>query len=212
MTNDRFMGAYRHYPYIRRYHYTSYGPYYGKVKRADGEILADIRQSLVWDSYLDADRIHVQVDGGVVTLTGTVDSAIEKRLAGDEAWDTLGVVDVHNDLELKRAEVTEAERVPADQDRELVRDGGGTRRDDLDVKADVAEALDMDPDISSDRITVEVDSGTVILRGTVNSLSESRSAEADAANVPGVTDVRNELSVGKWKGVRSGPGEPPFGR
>ena len=198
MTNDRFMGAYRHYPYIRRYHYTSYGPYYGKVKRADGEILADVRQSLVWDSYLDADRIHVQVDGGVVTLTGTVDSAIEKRLAGDEAWDTLGVVDVHNDLELKRAKGTEAERVPADQDRELVRDDGGGRRDDL--------------DINSDRITVEVDSGTVILRGTVNSLSESRSAEADAANVPGVTDVRNELSVGKWKGVRSGPGEPPFGR
>jgi len=86
-----------------------------------------------------------------------------------------------------------------------------TSRDPEDLKADVEEALDLDPAITSDRITVDIDGGTVILRGTVDSEEEFESAEGDAQEVPGVTNVRNELSVGEWKGVRTGPGQP-FGR
>jgi osmotically-inducible protein OsmY len=43
-------------------------------------------------------RIRVEVDDRVVVLGGEVDSPIAKRVAGDDAWDTPGVVDVSNQL------------------------------------------------------------------------------------------------------------------
>jgi osmotically-inducible protein OsmY len=43
-------------------------------------------------------RIRVEVDHRAVMLGGEVDSPIAKRVAGDDAWDTPGVVDVSNQL------------------------------------------------------------------------------------------------------------------
>ena len=39
----------------------------------------------------------------VVILGGEVDSTLAKRAAGDDAWDTPGVVDVSNQLTIRRA-------------------------------------------------------------------------------------------------------------
>jgi osmotically-inducible protein OsmY len=51
------------------------------------------------DNILTQDsRIRVVVDHRVVVLGGEVDSPIAKRVAGDDAWDTPGVVDVSNQL------------------------------------------------------------------------------------------------------------------
>lgn len=43
-------------------------------------------------------RIRVEVDHRVVVLGGEVDSLITKRVAGDDAWDTPGIVNVSNQL------------------------------------------------------------------------------------------------------------------
>ncbi|HET6771815.1 MAG TPA: BON domain-containing protein [Acidimicrobiales bacterium] len=43
-------------------------------------------------------RIRVEVDHRVVVLGGEVESPIVKRIAGDDAWDTPGVLDVSNEL------------------------------------------------------------------------------------------------------------------
>jgi len=43
-------------------------------------------------------QIRVDVDHRVVVLGGEVDSPIAKRVAGDDAWDTPGIVDVSNQL------------------------------------------------------------------------------------------------------------------
>jgi osmotically-inducible protein OsmY len=43
-------------------------------------------------------QIRVDVDDRVVVLDGEVDSPIAKRIAGDDAWDTPGIVDVSNQL------------------------------------------------------------------------------------------------------------------
>ena len=42
--------------------------------------------------------LEVDVKKGVVILTGEVSSAVAKRAAGDDCWDTAGVVDVSNQL------------------------------------------------------------------------------------------------------------------
>jgi osmotically-inducible protein OsmY len=85
-----------------RYYYGSYGPYYGRTPRNDEEIRSDIRDRLIWDSWVDADRVMVDVSRGVVTLRGEVDTVIEKRAAGDDAWDTPGVVDVLNEIRIRQ--------------------------------------------------------------------------------------------------------------
>ena len=93
---------YRYGPGFERYYYGYYGPYFGRTTRAEAEIKDDIRNRLVWDSWVDADRFNVDVKNGVVTLTGDVDSIVEKRAAGDDAWDTPGVLDVINNLKVRQ--------------------------------------------------------------------------------------------------------------
>lgn len=88
--------------YTGRYYYGTYGPYYGRVARSDEEVRDEVRNRMVWDSWVDADQVNVEVKGGVVTLTGEVDSLVEKRAAGDDAWDTTGVVDVNNLLRIRQ--------------------------------------------------------------------------------------------------------------
>ena len=93
--------CYDSYPFSSRYYYADYGPYYGRNPRDDGDIERDVRQTMAWDTHIDAGRIHVNVHDGTVTLKGTVSSPVEKRSAGDDAWDTPGVRDVRNELAIK---------------------------------------------------------------------------------------------------------------
>jgi osmotically-inducible protein OsmY len=46
------------------------------------------------------DEIQVDVKRSVVILNGMVSSGRAKRAAGDDAWDTAGVVDVSNQLQV----------------------------------------------------------------------------------------------------------------
>lgn len=63
-----------------------------------GAITTGIKQALVRNAAVDADRVHVMVDGGHVTLTGTVRSWAERREAQEAAWRTKGVTAVTNTL------------------------------------------------------------------------------------------------------------------
>jgi osmotically-inducible protein OsmY len=66
--------------------------------RSDDRIKEDINDRLTDYDYIDATNINVEVSGGDVTLTGTVDSRYEKRLAEDLAEDVSGVGNVENRL------------------------------------------------------------------------------------------------------------------
>ncbi len=74
----------------------SYSRYGTGTRRHDLEIAEEICNRLVRDERVEADQVDVQVVGGVVTLRGQVDSLAAKRAAGDDAWDTQGIVDVAN--------------------------------------------------------------------------------------------------------------------
>lgn len=100
-------GEHHHYhPHPQpRYYYGFYGPHYKQVSGvvADEDIRSDVKSALRWDSYVDADHVDVSVENGKVRLTGQVDTPLAKRAAGDDAWDTPGVQDVENDMELTQA-------------------------------------------------------------------------------------------------------------
>ena len=144
------------------------------VARTDGDIAADVVNALNWDSRVDESGIVVGVAGGVVTLSGTVGSQSEKRAALEDAWQTAGVVDVNDQLEV----------VPT------------RRRSDFEVAADVRAALTRDARISDPtRISVQVTDGVVRLHGGVTTASERRAADEDARFTAGVVDVHDELTI-----------------
>src|SRR5690606_25222162 len=61
-----------------------YGPYYQRWlrrRRSDEEIREDVGETLFYDTWVDAGRIEVLVEDGVVTLRGTLPSHEEVRYA-----------------------------------------------------------------------------------------------------------------------------------
>lgn len=71
-------------------------------RRADERIVEDLSEALTWDRVVDASDVEVKVDGGEVTLSGTVASRRMKRRAEDIADGIRGVHDVHNQLRVSR--------------------------------------------------------------------------------------------------------------
>ncbi len=64
---------------------------------SDQDIKRDIESTLARNTLIDSTRIKVQVNDGVVTLSGTVDDYLTCRTAQDIAKYTSGVIDVLND-------------------------------------------------------------------------------------------------------------------
>ena len=65
---------------------------------SDAELTTKIRSKMALDDTVRARTIGVSTTGGVVTLTGTVGSAIEHVQAVRLAWDTKGVTRVVDQL------------------------------------------------------------------------------------------------------------------
>jgi hypothetical protein len=71
--------------------------------RKDERIMEDVCQCLTDHPDIDASDIEVKVDGGEVTLSGTVDSRMVKRMTEDVVEHISGVRDVHNQLRVKQS-------------------------------------------------------------------------------------------------------------
>jgi osmotically-inducible protein OsmY len=70
-------------------------------QRSDDRIREDVSERLTDDPHVDASEMEVQVQGGEVTLAGTVESREMKRRAEDIAHAVGGVKDVHNRLRVQ---------------------------------------------------------------------------------------------------------------
>ena len=94
----------RQYPSERYY----YGWYTGQQQPAqassqtDGQIKSEVVDRLRQNVHTKDHTLTVNVQSGVVVLAGDVSTALAKRAAGDDSWDTPGVVDVSNQLRVVR--------------------------------------------------------------------------------------------------------------
>lgn len=70
--------------------------------RSDDRIREDVCERLTMDHDVDASDIEVQVSGGTVTLSGTVEDRHAKRRAEDIAESVHGVTDVQNQIRINR--------------------------------------------------------------------------------------------------------------
>ncbi len=83
----------------------TYYPYYPPVykenrQRSDEQITAAIEDEIFWSPFVDSDDVNIDVSGGVATLTGTVDSRIERAAATENAFEG-GAVGVINEIDLE---------------------------------------------------------------------------------------------------------------
>jgi hypothetical protein len=85
-----------------RYYYTWYEVEGALEPRDDEAISGAIQQRLRLDPYTRDYSMEVMVRQGIVTLRGEVGSLLAKRAAGDDAWDTPGVIDVNNEIVVPR--------------------------------------------------------------------------------------------------------------
>jgi osmotically-inducible protein OsmY len=81
-----------------RYYYSRYTNPQTTVDRSDGDIKSEVVDRLRENSYTKDYSLTVDVKAGVVVLSGDVPTVLAKRVAGDDVWDTPGVVDVSNQL------------------------------------------------------------------------------------------------------------------
>lgn len=83
-----------------RYYYAWYDGDPEDVQPSDGDLKSIIVNRLRDNRYTKDEEFRVDVMRGVVILTGDVTSARAKRAAGDDSWDTPGVTDVSNQLDV----------------------------------------------------------------------------------------------------------------
>jgi osmotically-inducible protein OsmY len=143
------------------------------VNVSDGEIESAIESALLYDARVISTDVNVAAADGTVVLRGRVDSLQAKRAAEQDARHTVGVTTVENRIKV-RPTVVASDAVVADNIREaLARDA-------------VAESWEID---------VLVVDGIATLTGAVSNYYEKARADNIAANVAGVEEVRNFLTV-----------------
>jgi osmotically-inducible protein OsmY len=157
----------------------------------DARMAGNIDTVFALNSNLDAFVIDTAVENGIVHLTGTVESDLDRDLAGELAKGVTGVVDVQNNLTIeKTARQMAAERTGADGKRTF---GGWV--DDATTTAAVKAKLVGNSNTTGLQIDVDTMNDLVTLSGEVSSAEMSQLAEEIARNTGDVKDVRNQLVV-----------------
>jgi len=144
----------------------------------DVGIAAQVKTNLIDSKIVDANDINVEVEKGVVQLSGFVESKEQVREAEKIAKDIVGVKSVSN---------------------KLVVQGGkrsmGQTMDDQYIETKVNAALMAEAATDAGDIDVEVRNGVVQLSGFVGSAEEKKRATEVAMGIKGVTKVDNALDI-----------------
>jgi hyperosmotically inducible protein len=148
------------------------------TQHSDAGITSVVQASLEANDKVKARQVEVETRESVVYLTGVVDTEESRREAGRVAWRTEGVDGVVNDL-------TVGERTV------------GSWIDDVMISSKVKSKLIANSEIRAGNIDVSSSQGVVTLIGRVRSQTIKSDAERIARGTKGVTDVNNELLVGK---------------
>jgi enoyl-CoA hydratase/carnithine racemase len=126
------------------------------------------------DPMIPAEQISGAVHDGIIDLSGEVSRGAERVAAEEVVLDLLGVVDVHN-----RIAVAD---LPVQVDE---------------IEATIREAFTTEAAAAAAKIAAQVNGGRVTLTGTTPTPHYRLLAERVAWKVMGVSEVRNEIQVGR---------------
>src|ERR1700688_34010 len=140
-------------------------------ERTDADIAEAAIRALQWDAAVPADKIHVTVSKGWITLKGEVEWQLHKQDAERVVGRLTGVTGVSNLITVK----------PSTTATEL------RRR--------IENALVRNAQVDANKITVEIQGSKAILKGAVRAWVEKEEAERVAWLAPGVTSVEDRITV-----------------
>ena len=144
----------------------------GDATRTDTEIAQAVRQALEWDVLVPDERIQSTVSNGWVTLRGTVDYATERQDAERAVRHLAGVRGVTNGIFVIPPTLSAPQ-----------------------IAAEITGALERRAERAAKRIQVEIQDGTVTLRGPVHSWAERDAVVGAARFTPGVRGVDAHLHI-----------------
>jgi osmotically-inducible protein OsmY len=143
--------------------------------KSDSEIQEDVIRELKWDTRIGESDVDVEVDEGVVTLSGVVNSWGRRHAAGEAAHRVWGVLDLANDITVKAA--------------------GSPGRTDMEIALAVKGALIWDVFVPDASVRSTVSEGVVTLAGEVDTWGQREDAERAIRNLVGVRAVVNVIEV-----------------
>jgi osmotically-inducible protein OsmY/uncharacterized protein (DUF2267 family) len=141
-------------------------------QRSDQEIAEAAAWALRWNVAVPEEAVQITVDGGWVTLYGSVAWRFERLAAEGAIRDLMGVRGITNLITVPR------------------------RPGVSDIKTTLADSLRRSAVVDARHIAIDEQDGRVVLRGTARSWSERSEAERIAWTVPGVSVVDNHIAIG----------------
>lgn len=143
--------------------------------RSDEDIREDVILELRWNPRISRTAMDIEVEEGVVTLSGTVDSYVKRWAAEEAVLAIRGVRAVANELEV---------RLPKSSERE-----------DAEIAEEALRVLDANDVLSDAFIKVTVSGGWITLTGTVDWNFEREEAERAVHALWGVRGLSNQITV-----------------
>ena len=143
------------------------------AERTDSDIAAAVTRALEWDAFVPVDKIDITVSKGWVTLKGEVEWEFQRRSAERAVRRLSGVRGVTNIITVRPRQQPSSEE----------------------LRRRIQDALVRTAETDAERITLDVDGGKIVLKGTVRSWMEREAAERVAWSAPGVTSVENRITI-----------------
>lgn len=143
--------------------------------KTDQQLKSDVTAELLWDAAIDPAHVGVAVNNGIVTLSGQVDSWLQKHSVERAVRRVAGVRGIALDLNVK---------LPA-----------GQHRSDADIAQAVLNALKWHSLVPEERVKVEVEDGYVTLTGEVDWSYQLAGAEQCVRPLVGVRGVTNRITI-----------------
>ncbi|MFP4012556.1 MAG: BON domain-containing protein [Chitinispirillaceae bacterium] len=140
---------------------------------SDEDVRTSILNRLLWNPNISVSDIDVRVEKGNVTLGGTVDGYWKRIRAEEIAYDTKGVVRVHNELTV----------VPSGE------------YSDREIAENIMSALHRGAKVNVEQFELEVEDGVVTAGGVVGSREETEEVMHVLKFTRGVRDVNNLMKI-----------------
>jgi osmotically-inducible protein OsmY len=141
----------------------------------DSQLQQAVLAELKWEPSVTAAHIGVTARGGVVALTGHVESYVEKHAAETAAGRVKGVKAVAEEIEV---------RLPFEK-----------KRGDEEIAAAALGRLSWDVSVPRDAVKIKVEKGWITLTGEVDWHYQTQAAEQDVRGLLGVLGVSNQTTI-----------------
>lgn len=145
-----------------------------QVSHSDQELATAVVNRLAWEGAVPPGEVQVTVEGGHVTLSGTVAQAFQRDAALRAVTPLWGVLSVIDEIQIAGPPPR-----PSDPNR---------------IADDIRRALNRGL-FAADTVHVSAQGGTVVLSGSAESLRDRDLAVATAWAAPGTMTVENHIRI-----------------